>query len=139
MLDVLGSVLDVLTFSIGALGGISLFVGGIGIFTIMTISVTERTGEIGLLRALGAKRSHVLALFVGEAIALSVVGGLVGLAVGVGGAQLLHFLLPGLPVYTPWSYAVAAVFLAAMIGLVAGVLPARRAANLDPVVALRAE
>jgi len=139
MLEVLGSVLDVLTFSVGALGGISLFVGGIGILTIMTISVTERTGEIGLLRALGAKRGHVLALFMGEAVALASLGGLAGLGLGVGGAQLLHFALPGLPVHTPWSYAIAAELLAAVIGLAAGVLPARRAALLDPVVALRAE
>jgi len=139
MLEVLGSVLDVLTFSVGALGGISLFVGGIGILTIMTISVTERTGEIGLLRALGAKRGHVLALFMGEAVALASLGGLAGLGLGVGGAQLLHFAVPGLPVHTPWSYAIAAELLAAVIGLAAGVLPARRAALLDPVVALRAE
>jgi len=139
MLEVLGSVLDVLTFSVGALGGISLFVGGIGILTIMTISVTERTGEIGLLRALGAKRGHVLALFMGEAVALASLGGLAGLGLGVGGAQLLHFAVPGLPVRTPWSYAIAAELLAAVIGLAAGVLPARRAALLDPVVALRAE
>lgn len=139
MLEVLGSVLDVLTFSVGALGGISLFVGGIGILTIMTISVTERTAEIGLLRALGAKRIQVMALFMGEAIALATLGGAAGLALGVGGAQLLHFALPALPVHTPWSYAVAALILAATIGLVAGVVPARRAAMLDPVVALRAE
>ncbi len=139
MLDVLGSVLDVLTFAVGAIGGISLVVGGVGILTIMTIAVTERTGEIGLLRALGAKRGQVLTLFLGEAILLAAVGGLVGLALGVGLARLLHGLFAALPVHTPWSYALLAEAVAVAIGLVSGVLPARRAARLDPVEALRAE
>ena len=139
MLDVLGSVLEVLTFAVGALGGISLLVGAVGILTIMTIAVSERTAEIGLLRALGATRSQILALFLGEAVVLAALGGLAGLMVGYGGAQLLQFFLPALPVHTPWSYVAAAEAIAAVIGLLAGVLPARRAARLDPVVALRAE
>ena len=71
MLETLGSVLNVLTFAVGALGGISLLVGGVGILTIMTIAVSERTAEIGLLRALGARRTHILGLFLGEAIILA--------------------------------------------------------------------
>lgn len=139
MLDVLGSVLDVLTFAVAAIGGISLLVGAIGIVTIMTITINERTSEIGLLRALGAKQSQVLSLFLGEAIVLAAVGGLSGLVLGVGIAQLLHLILPALPVHTPVLYVVLAEVIAVVIGLVAGVLPARRAALLDPVEALRSE
>jgi putative ABC transport system permease protein len=138
-MEVLGSVLNVITFAVGALGGISLLVGGVGILTIMTMAVTERTGEIGLLRALGAKEHQVLTLFLGEAILLSAAGGLAGLALGIGIAQALHILFPALPVYTPVFFAVLAEVSAVVIGLIAGVMPARRAARLDPVEALRTE
>jgi len=138
-LEVLGSVLDVITFAVGALGGISLLVGGVGILTIMTMAVTERTGEIGLLRALGAREGQVLTLFLGEAILLSALGGLAGLALGIGIAQALHWLFPAMPVHTPWLFAVLAELSAISIGLAAGVMPARRAARLDPVEALHAE
>ncbi len=139
MLDVLGSILNILTFAVAAIGGISLLVGAIGIGTIMTISVNERTAEIGLLRALGARRGQVLGLFLGEALVLAAVGGVAGLLVGVSVAQVLHLLLPALPVHTPWLFVVLAVAVALLIGLAAGVLPARRAAALDPVEALRGE
>ncbi len=139
MLDVLGSVLNVLTVAVGALGGISLLVGGVGIVTIMTIAVNERVSEIGLLRALGATRGLVMALFLGEAIVLAAIGGLAGLTVGVGLAQALRLLVPALPVHTPWTYAMLAELLAVMVGLVAGVLPAQRAAAMEPVEALREE
>ena len=82
------------------LGAISLLVGGIGILTIMTISVNERTGEVGLLRALGAGRRQVMALFLGEAVVLSGVGGLTGLLLGIGGAWLISAAVPGLPTVT---------------------------------------
>jgi putative ABC transport system permease protein len=139
MLDVLGSVLNVLTFAIGAIGSISLFVGAIGIVTIMTIAVNERTNEIGLLRALGAKQSQVLSLFLGEAIVLAAIGGLSGLFLGIGIARMLHIFLPALPVHTPMIYVVLAEAVAVVIGLAAGVIPARHAARLDPVEALRTE
>ncbi len=139
MLDVLGSILDVLTFAVGALGGISLLVGGVGIFTIMTIAVRERTNEIGLLRALGAKRAQILALFLGEAVMLATIGGLGGLAAGSGVALLLEITLPTLPIHTPVAYVLLAEAAALLIGLTAGVLPARQAAFLEPVEALRTE
>jgi len=139
MLSVLGSVLNILTLAIGALGGISLLVGGVGILTIMTIAVQERTGEIGLLRAIGAGRNQILSIFIGEALVLSGIGGLAGLVLGSGGAWLLSALVPALPTHTPWIYAVLAELLAMTVGLAAGVVPALRAAGMDPVEALRAE
>ncbi len=139
MLDTLGSILNVLTLAVGALGAISLLVGGIGILTIMTIAITERTPEIGLMRAVGASRREILTLFISEAIVLASIGGTVGLVLGAGGAWLLGVAIPALPTHTPWSYAVAAELVAAAIGLAAGVAPAYKAANLDPVTALRTE
>jgi len=139
MLDVLGDILNIITFAVAAIGAISLLVGGIGIITIMTISVAERTAEIGLIRALGARHSQILTLFLGEAVVLSALGGVVGLIAGIGIGQLLHLLIPVLPVYTPWIYVVLAEVIAIVIGLMAGVIPARRAALLDPVEALRDE
>jgi putative ABC transport system permease protein len=139
MLRTLSNILDILTMAVGALGGISLLVGGVGIVTIMTIAVSERKGEIGLMVALGAPRRTILALFLGEAVTLSAIGGLMGLALGFGLAQLIHLTVPALPVHTPLSFALLAEVVAVVIGLLAGVLPARSAARLDPVQALRAD
>jgi putative ABC transport system permease protein len=105
----------------------------------MTIAVNERTPEIGLLRALGADRNQILLIFIGEAVMLAGIGGFAGLIAGAGIAWLLEEFVPALPTHTPWLYAVYAEVLAAVIGLLAGVLPARNAAGLDPVEALRAE
>jgi putative ABC transport system permease protein len=139
MMKTLSNILDILTMAVGALGGISLVVGGVGIVTIMTISVAERTNEIGLLVALGAPRRTILSLFLGESVVLAAIGGALGLLLGVGIAQLLHLALPDMPVHTPWNFALGAIVMAAVIGLLAGVLPARRAARLDAIEALRAE
>jgi putative ABC transport system permease protein len=139
MLRTLSNILDILTMAVGALGGISLMVGGVGIVTIMTIAVSERTGEIGLMVALGAPRRTILALFLGEAVTLSAIGGAMGLALGFGLAQIIHLAVPALPVHTPLTFVFLAEGIAIAIGLLAGVLPARNAARLDPVEALRSE
>ena len=139
MLDVLDSILGMLTLAVGGLGAISLVVGGIGILTIMTIAVRERTREIGLIRALGATQRQIMNLFLGEAAVLAGLGGVGGLILGIGGAQLLHFAIPALPVHTPLQYVLLAEGLAIVIGLIAGGLPALRAARMTPVDALRAE
>lgn len=139
MLRSLSKILNILTMAVGALGSISLLVGGVGIVTIMTIAVTERTSEIGLLVALGAPRRTILGIFLGEAVALSAIGGVFGLIIGMGLAQLVNTFLPQLPVHTPIKFVFLAELIAISIGLLAGVLPARSAARLDAVEALRTE
>jgi putative ABC transport system permease protein len=139
MLDTLGSVLGVLTFAVAALGSISLLVGAVGIFTIMTIAVRERTAEVGLLRALGAGRRQVLSLFLAEAVVLSLFGGFAGLLFGATVAWLLGEAVSQLPVSFSTLFMGLALGLSVVIGLVAGILPALSAARLDPVEALRAE
>ena len=139
MLDVLGSIINVLTFGVAALGGISLLVGGVGIFTIMTIAVRERTREIGLLRAVGAPRKRISQLFLGEAILLAGLGGAGGLLVGITIVLLVQWSIPAMPAQISPLYVTIAEIIAVIIGLVAGVLPARRAAGLVPLEALRAE
>ena len=96
MLEVFGTVLNAITFAVAAIGGISLLVGGVGILTILTIAVAERTSEIGLLRAVGATRRGILLLFLGEAALLAVLGGTAGLLLGWGAALALHLVLPAL-------------------------------------------
>lgn len=139
MTEVMDSVLGVLKLGVAALGSISLLVGGVGIFTIMTIAVRERTPEIGLLRAVGATRAQIQGLFLSESVVLGAFGGILGLAGGLIVAAGLAALVPGLPVQLSIAYVIAAEAVAVIIGLAAGVLPAHRAAGLEPLDALRAE
>jgi putative ABC transport system permease protein len=139
MMEVLGSVLSVLTLGVAALGSISLLVGGVGIFTIMTIAVRERTQEIGLLRSIGSTRRQIQRLFLSESVVLASMGGVLGLVAGGGVVLLLDFAIPALPVSLSMPYIIAAELVAVGIGLIAGVVPANHAAGLDPLEALRAE
>ena len=125
--------------AVGGIGGISLVVGAIGILTMMWIGVNERIAEIGLAMSLGASRGQILVLFLAEASLLSTLGGGLGVAVGMGIARALTLVFPGLPVRTPMEYVFAALLVSTGVGLASGVLPARRAARLDPIEALRAE
>jgi len=139
MLKSMGSILSVLTLSVAALGGISLLVGSVGILTIMTIAVSERISEIGLLRAVGAEQSMVFKLFLSEAIVLSFIGGALGVVLGVLIVQLIKLIVPELPVQLAWFYIMAAFAVSLLIGVTAGVIPAMKAARLHPLDALRAE
>lgn len=139
MLASLDRILATLTIAIGALGGISLLVGAVGILTIMTTTVAERTAEIGLLRALGASGRQVLGLFLAEAALLSLAGGVFGLLLMGLLLAALHLALPGLPLSLAPGFLLLALLLSAAIGLLAGIAPARRAARLNPVDALRSE
>ncbi len=139
MLATLNTILGVITLGIAALGGISLLVGAVGILTVMTIAVQERISEIGLLRAVGATRSQITALFLGESTILSIAGGLTGLALGILVVFIANQLLPNLPVANAWNYILASLAIAAGIGLLSGVMPAIRAARIDPLEALRSE
>jgi putative ABC transport system permease protein len=139
MLETLDRIISIISLAVVGIGAISLLVGAIGILTMMWISVNERTEEIGLAKAIGATRGQILWLFLGEAVLLSTAGGLLGLLSGIGVARLIHAVLPGLPVRTPVVYAVLAVATSFLVGILSGILPARRAARMDPVVALAAE
>lgn len=139
MLEVFGNVMDIITAGVGAIAGISLLVGSIGILTVMWIAVGERTPEIGLLKAVGATAQQIQSLFLTEAAALATVGGAAGIVAGLGIAALLRATVPGLPVSTPLTFIALALAVSLVTGLLAGVLPARRAAKLEPIEALRAE
>jgi len=139
MLETMDSVLNILTLGVAALGGISLLVGSVGILTIMTIAVSERISEIGLLRAVGAERRVIFRLFLGEALALSVAGGLAGVLIGILAIQAISYALPELPVELAWTYILSAFAVSVLIGIAAGVAPAIKAARLEPLEALRTE
>ncbi|PAX53338.1 ABC transporter permease [Brunnivagina elsteri] len=135
-LKTVGQITGALTVMLAAIAAISLFVGGIGIMNIMLVSVTERTSEIGLRKAIGATQQDILLQFTIEAVIVSAAGGLVGAAVGVSGVLLVGALTPLEAAISPIAIA-SAVGISGAIGLFFGVVPARRAAKLDPIVALR--
>ena len=139
MLLTMGNVLNVLTIGVAALGSISLFVGAVGIATIMTTTVRERSAEIGLLRAIGASQRQVLGLFLGEAVLISLLGGVIGLALLAAIDAILSLLIPALPLALHPFFLILALLASAFIGLLAGVIPAYHASRLNPIDALRAE
>ena len=136
MIAALDGILRTLTLAVAGIGAISLAVAGLGIMNIMLVSVTERTGEIGLMKALGASNAQVLSIFLTEAILLAVIGAALGMCLGNGGALLLRVLIPALDA-TPPAWAVAAALGTALwVGVLFGLLPAQQAARVDPVIAL---
>jgi putative ABC transport system permease protein len=137
-LNTLGETTEVFKFLLGGIAAVSLLVGGIGIMNIMLVSVTERTREIGVRKALGATRSNILAQFLIEAIVLCLMGGLIGVAFGAAGAFALSSAFDWNTEVSPASVGLAFVF-SALVGVLFGVWPARRAAKLDPIQSLRYE
>ena len=135
-LSIVGTITGGLTLMLGAIGAISLLVGGIGIMNIMLVSVSERTKEIGLRKAVGARSNDVLLQFLVEALVVSSLGGLVGSLIGLGAVLAVAALTP-LPAAIGLASVASTVALSGSIGLFFGVVPARRAAQLDPIVALR--
>jgi len=139
MLETMNTILSVLTAVLGGIAGISLVVGGIGIMNIMLVSVRERTREIGIRKALGARNKDIMAQFMIEAITLSGAGGIIGILLGVGLALLIPLFVTVLPTsVSAWSIIMAFTF-SAVVGVFFGVYPARKAALQDPIQALRFE
>lgn len=132
-------ILRIVAGVVTGIAAISLLVGAIGILTIMWIVVQERVTEIGLAKAIGARRSQIVTWYLFEAAVVAFAGGVAGLTAGVGGAALLRAVIPGLETFTPPEIVVIALVVAVTVGLAAGVAPAMRAAKLDPVEALRGE
>ena len=138
MLETMSSVTQTFTLLLGGIASISLLVGGIGIMNIMLVTVTERTREIGVRKAIGAKDRDILSQFLLEAVLMSGLGGVFGVAVGVGGAHVISRLMQATAVIELWSVLLALLF-SAGVGIFFGFYPARSAARLDPIESLRYE
>jgi putative ABC transport system permease protein len=136
LVSTFSGILATLTLVVGAIGAISLTVAGIGIMNVMLVSVSERTREIGLLKAVGVGRTQILTVFLTEAALLSTSGGIVGLAIGWGAVRLAVGLFPTLPASPPQWAVVTAFAVSVGVGILFGLLPARQATRLDPVTAL---
>jgi putative ABC transport system permease protein len=143
--NILGIITGTITLMLSAIAGISLLVGGVGIMNIMLVSVTERTREIGIRMAVGARGGDILRQFLVEAVLLSALGGVVGIALGTGASVGATLLINAISQGTPWPVvvslpaAIIALVFAAAVGLIFGYYPARRASRLDPIEALRYE
>jgi len=139
IVSIFGDITSVLTIFLGSIAAISLVVGGIGIMNIMLVSVTERTREIGIRKAVGAKRRDILVQFLVEAIILSLIGGLIGVALGTGGARIVASLAEQLTTVVSADVILLSTGVSAAVGLLFGIYPAYRAARLNPIDALRYE
>ena len=127
-----------MTLVVGAIAGISLLVGGIGVMNIMLVSVTERTREIGIRKALGAGRRDIMLQFLIESLVLCILGGLIGMTLGIGGTLLISLLVK-MPPLVSWTTVMVAVLFSSAVGIFFGLYPANKAAKLEPVEALRFE
>ena len=139
ILGAVGRILGLLTSVLAAIAAISLLVGGVGVSNIMLVSVRERTREIGLRKAVGARQRDITLQFLLEAVLLTTIGGVVGILLGVGGSLALSAAFDQLPAVITWWSPAMAFGVSAAVGIFFGVVPARRAGRLDPVVALRTE
>jgi putative ABC transport system permease protein len=136
VLSTLSQILAALTAALAGIAAISLAVAGLGIMNVMLIAVSERTREIGLLKALGATSQQVVAVFLLESAILATTGGLLGLLLALGSGSLLQQLYPDFPFHAPHWAPAAALAVSGTVGLASGILPARQASRLNPVQAL---